>query len=410
MKSIVKGFKEIHHQFTHLESNDKKNILIASITLFFALFSYPLIRSAATALLIENYGAKSTPLVWLLSVILLAVFVSLINFFQTKKSIGTLFNWVVISSTIVMLASVWGTKFNIPELSYLYAIWKEVYIVIVVHLTLGFLNSVLDFKVAKVIYGPLGAIGSFGGILGGVITSSIMKTLGVHGVATLGLGILIMSVFVFGISGKQFLKKKEETPITSLGDKKLYVALICLLIICSQFVINLANFKFNLGLEAFSDAASKGAYLGKIYSYINTVSLTVQLFLIPLAFKFLRVNVVHILIPIIYLGLIIFDLMDFMGLIGTSILFVAFKGLDYSIFSAAKEMLYFPLTQSQKYGAKYIVDMIVYRSAKMGISALLLVFTSLAFIQNMLVLSAVIWVVLAIYMTFKFKDLKFTKE
>ncbi|MFG1500034.1 Npt1/Npt2 family nucleotide transporter [Halobacteriovorax sp. XZX-3] len=404
MKNIITAVKEINAGLFGLSTSEKKNILLVTFTLFIAFFSYPMIRSSSTALFIQSYGAKSTPWIWLSSVLFLGFSVSIINELQKHFSIAKIFNSIVAVSLVLMGGAliVHGSGHHIG--SGVFAVWKEVYIILVVHLSLGYLNSVIDVKVAKLVYGPLGALGSLGGILGGLLTTKLMKGVGVYYAASSGLLVLSLVIVIFSLTQKQYLALKEKSPITSLADKKLYVFFICGLIILSQVVINLANYKFNLGLEIFKDANEKGAYLGNIYSSINAISLIVQIVIIPIAFKYFKVSTVHIFIPFVYLVLILLDRLEYLGLLGTAILFVGFKGLDYSIFSAAKEMLYFPLSKEQKYGAKYIVDMVVYRASKMGISALLLVFTSLAFTQNMLIISVLLWLVLAAFMAIKFRS------
>ena len=44
--------------------------------------------------------------------------------------------------------------------------------------------------------------------------------------------------------------------------------------------------------------------------------------------------------------------------------FIIMKGVDYSLFAATKDVMYHPLLSLQKYGAKYITDMFVYRTSK----------------------------------------------
>jgi len=61
--------------------------------------------------------------------------------------------------------------------------------------------------------------------------------------------------------------------------------------------------------------------------------------------------------------------------------FVVFKGTDYSLFSTVKELLYYGLNPRQKYGAKYIADILVYRFSKGIISVLLIVISSANFLN-----------------------------
>ena len=48
-----------------------------------------------------------------------------------------------------------------------------------------------------------------------------------------------------------------------------------------------------------------------------------------------------------------------------------FKALDYSVFKAAKEILYIPLPFAARYRAKEVVDVFGYRLSKGGVSLLI---------------------------------------
>ena len=73
--------------------------------------------------------------------------------------------------------------------------------------------------------------------------------------------------------------------------------------------------------------------------------------------------------------------------------FVILKGADYSLFASAKELLYFPLTAAQKYGTKYISDIVVYRFAKGLVSLLLIYFQELYIINWLMYLCLILWVI-----------------
>jgi AAA family ATP:ADP antiporter len=171
--------------------------------------------------------------------------------------------------------------------------------------------------------------------------------------------------------------------------------LIAVIIIFSQFCINLTDFKFNILLDQFHpDRADKVRYLGSFYSYIGMISFTVQILLIPLVLKRLQLSSIHRFIPICYLVVILLGF----GLGGHLFLpvaasFALFKGVDYSLFAAAKELLYFPLSERQKYGAKYICDMLIYRMAK-GLISFILIFVQAPFAINMMLFSClVLWII-----------------
>ena len=49
--------------------------------------------------------------------------------------------------------------------SYLFFVWKEIYIVLLIHLILAFCNVNFNLEQMKRLSGPIGAVGSVGGIL-----------------------------------------------------------------------------------------------------------------------------------------------------------------------------------------------------------------------------------------------------
>ena len=164
----------------------------------------------------------------------------------------------------------------------------------------------------------------------------------------------------------------------------------------SQFTINLANFKFNLGVEQYIQGAEeKGEFLASTYSKVNLLSFIFQIFLIPIILKLFHERKVHLSIPLIFGGAYLFTQLS-SGFIPIAFLFIIYKGIDYSLFSTAKEMLYFPLDSIQRYGAKYVVDMIVYRFSKMLISVILIYYTSDKFIDISLSICLFVWVLLVI--------------
>ena len=109
----------------------------------------------------------------------------------------------------------------------------------------------------------------------------------------------------------------------------------------------------------------------------------------PFIFKFFSPILVHFVIPII-MG-VLFLTFGQWGAMGVT--FIMMKGLDYSLFSGAKELLYFPLDDLQKYGAKYIVDMITYRLSKGFISLILILIPTSGMVVWLLLLSLLLWLI-----------------
>jgi AAA family ATP:ADP antiporter len=396
---IFKILTELKARLLEIESDKKLSLGFICLTLFSLYLSYPMVRATSEAFFLNSYGAKKSPLVWLWSVAILCIVIFITNRIQKKVAVHSIYIGTVFFTLLIFLGTTYLMSQGISFAAYPFFVWKEVYIVLLVHMSLAYLNTIIDYKLAKIVYGPLGALASLGGVFGGQLTSYLAKNWSMENIILLGTTIITISAFVFWMSRYKKeveLKVKElskESPLHSILGVRKYVFGIALIVLLSQFCINLANFKFNLLFsEIVPDKMEKTSYLGQLYSIISILSLVIQLIIIPLLFNLVKNKTIHFAIPVIYIfaaggGF----LLGGHFLLPVAATFVLYKGMDYSLFSAAKEMLYFPLTEKQKYGAKYIVDMIVYRFAKGVISLILIYIQDGSMINAMLFISLMLW-------------------
>ncbi len=397
--TAIKDIKE-------LPPTKKSGIIFLSITYFLALLSYPILRSTTTSIFFKNYGAKNSPQVWLYSIVALTIFVAISNLLQKKITIQILYFITALFSFMFFIVGEKLLSSGIEIWAYFLYIWKESYIILLLHQAIGLFNATTNLSFAKSYYGILGVFGSVGGILGGLLTSSLTNYIGIGSIIYVGAGIIMLSAVTFfatvNLNSEQESSEKNDefknvSPISSIRGASKYVFSIVLLVMITQFVINLGNYKFNLVFaDIVQDNLLRTKYLGYIFTSINTVALLIQLILLPPLLKGISLRTIHITIPLIYsvstiLGFGIGATM----LLPVAVTFIIYKGFDYSLFAAAKELLYFPLTPKQRYGAKYLADMISYRLGKALISIALIFFTTTQFVNITLAISLIAWFIVA---------------
>jgi len=349
----------------------KKNSFYIFLTYFFALFSYPLVRSSTGAIFYESYTSSDYAFATFISVLLLIVVISISNIVQKKIGIHKLYALVGILSVAALAGSFILHSNGVKEMAYVLFAVKEVYIVLLIHLCLAFTNSYYSIEQVKRLYGPLGGAGSIGGIIGGQLTSYLAKGYGTDIVLFSSLGIVLCTIIAFyQTKSAKFMDKKEEiehkSPLKSIEGVGKYVCLIALIVALTQFVIFIADLQFNIVFERVVESKdARTAYLGQIYSIINLVSLVLQFVLLPYLLMRVQIKSVFYFVPVLYLFLIFGGLSMGAGVLYVVAgVFISMKATDYSIFSVAKEVMYHPLESTQKFGAKYIIDMFVYRLAK----------------------------------------------
>lgn len=374
------------------DASFRKNLLVFLAAYFLVLFNYPLIRASSTALFFEAYGAKSSPVAMFFSVFFLALSIMVCNRIQTGSIVQKVFLYVsVFSSAAFVLGSLAS--------AYIPFVWKEIYIVLQVHLLLAYANNYFSKDDFKLLLGPVGAVGSLGGILGGVLTSYIADT-----TMVMWTGIfftLIPAVFfLFTRPLVARTEEKKKSPLSSLNSPGIrkYVFYIAAIVLLTQFVINIADFMFHLEFEKnIISSQERTSYLGQMYSLTNLLTLVFQIVLLPVILPRVSERNFHIFIPVSYVISIALMLSGSgIGLLPIAALFTYLKAADYSLFSSGKEILYQPLQAEQKYGAKYLTDMLVYRVGK-ALVALVLIYLQSSTILNMLMFMFLgIWIYLII--------------
>lgn len=392
---MLNAIIEIKNQLSNIDRATKRNIALLGFAAFTILFSYPLIRSTSTAVFLQNYGAKSSPAVWVWSVLALSILVSLYNRYQLKWRVHNLYGATGLFSIVFILACLALVDFGHGIFAWPLYVWKEVYIVVMLHMVYGLLNTLVDVRLARLLYGPLGALGSLGGILGGLLTTGLSKNMDSMGVTIIGCALVLVSIASYLFSDRAELKgkdadRKDVSPLASVQGVGKYVGMIAAMVLLTQFVINLANFKFNVLFEAaVPDQMEKTSQLGRLYTWINTLAFVLQVVVLPILLRYTKLRSIHIFIPALYLVAQLWSLGG--GAIAVAGMFMVLKGTDYSLFAVCKELLYFPLSDKQKYGAKYIVDMFCYRFGKGLISFVMIYVQALVWIDGMLYASLAVW-------------------
>lgn len=390
LQNIITSFK-------NLQKTEKKNLTLLTFTFFLTLVSYPIFKATSTAFYLQAYGAKETPLANFLSIIVLVLVLIIYNKIQKRFWIQTLFAFTAVITIAIFSISLFCLNLAINDFAYVFFIWKEVYIVFLIHMTWSYINNFLKLNNAKIFFGPMAAAGSIGGMCGGFITSVSSIKFGPYFTSIIALSVLAITALIFYFTEKLATEKRDFqeklSPFKSLKGIECYVFYIAIIIALSQICLTIINLDFNFWVaEAFQEVNTKAAYLGKIDFWVNVLSLLFKVILLPVLFLKFSNRAIQLFIPALYL------LVTMMGfgagsgaILSIVVVFVVYRGTDYSLFSVSKELFYSVLSPAQKYGAKYIADVFTYRFSKALISFFLIYF------QNMLVLRFVVMACLVLW-------------
>lgn len=384
-------------------------------TYFLVLGTYALIRSVSASIFYEHYTAKEYNFATGFTIFGLTFIIWLSSRAQKLIGIHKLYALIGIGTSAIFIFSKIFIDAGFPQFAFVIFATKEIYIVLMVHLFLAFCNNFFTLDEIKKLYGPLGAIGSAGGVIGGALTGFFAEKLGTDNLYFGGALLISLPVIIFYFTTgdkntapyEQKSEEEKPTPLKSIQGVMPYVLLVAIMVALTQFIIYIANLQFNIVFEqSITSKDERTAFLGNLNSIINLVTVVIQVFAIRFIFTRASNKQILSVLPFVYLVFILISV--FLGgnlIYVASSLFVLLKASDYSIYSVAKEILYYPLNSVQKYGAKYITDIWGYRIAK-GVLALLLSFMSFDSLLPFTVLQCIFvasWLVV-IYFIFKYQE------
>lgn len=341
----------------------------------FLLCGYEFIRAVSDSLFIEVYTAEN------LSRVMAAVPPSVILILYPY---GRLLSWLGATRTLAITSILSGALIlscyfallnGVGFAAAIIYIFREAYIVIIIEQFWSFVNSTLTSKQAKTINGPFCAIASVGSVVGGKLVARWAETMGSETLLVFAASSLIpaaiFGVIAYAIAGEPKPTVAEEGGRRGhLGLKTFfsskYLVFIGLLILSTQVISTVLDLRFKGLVEiGFPDQDPRTAYIGNFYGNLGAISAVLQLIVVPLALQFVSIRIIHIGIPFMHLinGLIL-TLKPSLGAGARA--FLTFKALDYSLFRAAKELFYIPITYDGRYRAKQIIDSFLYRTAKGG--------------------------------------------
>jgi len=365
------------------------------------MVSYALARPASESLFLTHWGSKSLPEVWIAVAVVAVVVAAIYSRFAARVGLTRLYGAVVLV-TAVALVGLQIVRGAVPDAAtFALYVWKDVYIVVLVEIFWTIANTSFQLKTARWIYGLFCVMGSLGGMTGNLLIGELAERFGteqaVWGVIPL-LGLSWLSGALLGPPDVTIEAKAN----TSLFDglrvlrESPYLVWMLALIATVQIVITLVDFSYNAALEAaYVDTDARTRVIGQIYFAIDAVSMTLQMLTGPIL-KVAGIPLTLIGVPLL-LSTAVGGYMLIPRFLSMAVAKVASKALDYSLFRAAKELLYLPLSYEEKTQGKAFVDIMTYRVAKGGASLLLmgLVFLELtSMVTALCLVGGVVWLAL----------------
>jgi AAA family ATP:ADP antiporter len=357
---------------------ERTRLIGLAALIFVILASYAIARPATESLFLGAHGAESLPWAWLMVGMGSLVVVILYNRWSATTDLVRIFGVVSALSAVLLVCILAGLQADAPGMIWVLYLWKDLYIVVLIEIFWSFANSTVPEERAKWWYGLFCVLGSLGGMAGNLGVGWLAQATSTE--QSLWAVVPLLAIGGFGgiglarWAGVEASGPKEKPSLAdgfSVLKNSRALWLLMALIATTQVAITLVDYQFSIAIEQhFPDADARTAMIGQVYAAIDLVSISLQLATGPIL-RLVGVPLVLLAIPAL-LGAAVAGYALIPRYAAIAVAKVASKAFDYSLFRAAKEILYIPLGHAERTQGKAFVDMMSYRMAKGATSLMLL--------------------------------------
>jgi AAA family ATP:ADP antiporter len=416
--------------FTEVRAGEGPIALLLTINLFLILTAYYVLKPVREALILAGGGAEVKSYAAAGQAILLLGAVPLYSALASRFTRRRLINTVTLFFTACLITFYLLARLNVP-LGVVFYLWMGIFNLMVIAQIWSFANDLYTPEEGKRLF-PIVAFGaSSGAVFGSFMTSHLIGPIGVYQLLLVGAAILVLSLLITNFIdrrephpakikvGPKPIPSAREVPIGEGGGfqlviKNKYLLLIACLILFLNWVNT--NGEYILGktvaraaaeavVSGTSGGLSEKEFIGKFYSnfftWVNTIGLLTQLFLVSRIFKYLGIQVAILILPVIALGG--YALLAFYPILSVvRWVKIAENATDYSLQNTVRNALFLPTTREEKYKAKQAIDTFFVRAGDVLSAGLVytgvnwLAFTTKKFALVNLGL-VIIWFILAIF-------------
>ena len=366
------------HPARTLSRQQRTQLVGLAALIFVILASYAMARPATESLFLSHYSTDHLPWLWILVGAGSLAVVTVYNRYAATTDLVRIFGAVSGLSAACLSLLLFGLSSETPWLTWVLYLWKDLYIVVLIEIFWSFANSTVPEQRAKWWYGLFCVIGSLGGMTGNLAIGWLADVFSTQSslwavvamLAASGVGAWALARATHIEAAPSSVKRRLSDGFQVLKGSPLLWVLMAL-IGTSQVVITLVDYQFTTAVAAnFPEEAERTKVFGQVYAAIDLSAITLQLATGPIL-RVLGVGGVLLAIPgLLAMSVLGFALVPRFAAIAVGK--VASKAFDYSLFRAAKEIVYIPLSHAERTQGKAFVDMMAYRMAKAGTSALLL--------------------------------------
>jgi AAA family ATP:ADP antiporter len=232
----------------------------------------------------------------------------------------------------------------------------------------AFMTDVFNPDQGKRLFAFISVGGTLGAILGALLTGALVKKIGAVNLLILSAGMLEAAAWCvrfFPGSSPRDEKTIGGGIITGISHvfRSPYLFAICGFMFLYATTTTFAYFQqADITGSQFHDRAARTAFFAHIDTWVNSLTLLVQLFLTGRILKWIGVGPTLAFLPVLsMIGFIAIGISPILSLF--AVFQVARRAGNFAVTRPAREVLFTVLAREDKYKAKSFIDTFVYRTA-----------------------------------------------
>ncbi|HZR79357.1 MAG TPA: MFS transporter [Chthoniobacterales bacterium] len=408
-----------------VKPNELRALWLGFAFFFVVLAGYYVIRPIR-----DNIGATQFEnLWWMFTVVLVtmifanALFSAIVSRMSRRRFIPIAYRFFILNLVIFFVLMQYMPPGKQPWVDGCFFVWVSVFNLFATAVFWGFMTDLFTNEQGKRLFGFIAVGGSLGGILGPLITTSL-----VHYVSTGVLLLICAAMLEIAAQTVRFFpsefrgensKSPDDAAEKPIGGrfwdgltnicKSPYLFALFLFILLYTLTSTWTYFQqAELTKTGFVNKAARTAFFAKLDLSVNTLTLFLQIFVTGRLMKFLGVTVTLLFMPV--LSLFGFAAMGFAPVLSVLAAFqVARRASTFAFMRPAREVLFTVLRREDKYKAKSFIDTFGYRCGDQfgawsysGMHALGLGFSAISYIGIPVVAG---WCALGIWLGRKQREL-----
>jgi ATP:ADP antiporter, AAA family len=370
----------ILHRIVDVRPNEIRALWLSFFFFFVVLAGYYVIRPIR-----DNIGATYFEnLWWMFTVVLVvmiganALFSAVVARMPRRKFIPIAYRFFIVNLIIFFVLMRFAPPGKQPWIDGTFFVWVSVFNLFATAVFWSFMTDLFTTEQGKRLFGFIAVGGSLGGMLGPIITASLVRHVSVGVLLLICAAMLELAAQCVRFFPAEFRKDDPKTPQNEAAEaekpigggiwegvthicRSPYLFGLFIFILLYTLTSTWTYFQQSeLTKAGFVDKAARTAFFAKLDLSVNSLTLFLQVFLTGRLMKYLGVTVTLLFMPV--LSLFGFAAMGFAPVLAVLATFqVARRASTFAFMRPAREVLFTVLRREDKYKAKSFIDTFGYR-------------------------------------------------